>query len=162
MKQFPILHVEDDENDIFLLKLAFERVEIRNPIHVVTDGQQAIDYLAGTGKFSDRAEHPLPCIVILDLKLPFKMGIEVLQWIRTQPQLKKVIVVILSASAQAVDVERAYEIGVNSFLVKPTTIEQRETLARLLKDYWLNWNQAPSICGTEEPELAGPGESNGH
>jgi CheY-like chemotaxis protein len=150
MRPFPILHVEDDENDVFLLKLAFERVGMVNPIHLARDGQEAIDYLSGQGKFSDRSRHPLPCLLLLDLKLPVKMGLDVLKWVREHPKFRKLLVVILSASAQVADVERAYELGVNSFLVKPTGVEKREALARLIKEYWLNWNQAPAACGGVE------------
>src|SRR5205809_7595133 len=94
----PILHVEDSEEDVFLLRYAFQRADIKTPVQVVEDGQEAIDYLAGIGKFADRNEFPLRCLVLLDLKLPHKIGLEVLEWIRQQPELKSLVVIILSSS----------------------------------------------------------------
>src|SRR5690349_16451078 len=100
---FVILSIEDSPEDILFLKFAFKRAAIMNPLHVVQDGQEGIDYLTGRGKFSDRELYPLPCLVLLDLKLPKKMGMEVLQYIREQPELRKMLVIILSGSAQASD-----------------------------------------------------------
>ena len=104
MSTHPILLVEDRDEDAFLLQYAFGRAEITTPMQVVTDGQMAIDYLSGTGKFSDRAQYPLPGLVLLDLKLPHVMGMDVLAWIRQQPSLKRLIVIILSASINGGDV----------------------------------------------------------
>jgi CheY-like chemotaxis protein len=104
----PILHVEDRDEDVFLLKYAFKRAGIENPVQVATDGQMAIDYLAGVGKFADRQQFPMPCLVLLDLKLPHKMGMEVLEWIRQQPSLKSLIVIILSSSVYEGDIQRSW------------------------------------------------------
>ena len=145
MKSRCILHVEDDEPYVFLLRLTFERAGITNPLYAVSDGQMAIDYLAGAGAFADRERHPLPCLVLLDLKLPKVGGLEVLKWIREQPELKKLVVVVLSASAQLEDIERAYELGANSYIEKPCALERMQEIAHLLKGWWLGYNHYAPI-----------------
>jgi CheY-like chemotaxis protein len=102
-----ILVVEDREEDVFLLQYAFTEVEIKNPVRVAADGQEAIDYLSGTGKFADRKQFLMPGLVLLDLQLPHKMGLEVLEWVRQQPELKSLIVIILSSSIHEGDIQRA-------------------------------------------------------
>src|SRR5688572_19335100 len=111
----PILQVEDDPNDVFFLQKAMNKVGVTNPIHVVSDGQEAIDYLKGNGKFFDRAIFPFPCLVLLDLKLPYVMGLEVLRWIREQPW-SNLPVIMLSASAEDADIGTSYRLGANAFL----------------------------------------------
>ncbi len=138
-----ILQVEDEESDIFLLKHVFQIVGILNPLQVVTDGNMAIDYLRGAGKFSDREQYPLPCLVLLDLKLPRLSGQEVLAWIRRQPDLATLVVVVCSASAHPADVERAYQLGANSYIQKPSCLEQSLEVAQLLKGWWLGYNRFP-------------------
>jgi CheY-like chemotaxis protein len=138
----PLLHVEDRDEDVFLVQYAFKRSEITNPVQVVTDGQMAIDYLSGAGKFRDRMQFPLPSLVLLDLKLPHVMGMEVLGWIRQQPSLKRLIVIILSSSAEEGDIVRAYELGVNGFLVKPADANTLADMCKALKHFWLTYNQS--------------------
>src|SRR5438874_11348590 len=94
----PILLVEDDKNDVFFLRYAFEAAAIPNPLKVVEDGQQAIDYFAGKGKYGNRARFPFPCLVLLDLKLPVKMGLDVLRWVNEQPSLKTLLILVLTSS----------------------------------------------------------------
>jgi CheY-like chemotaxis protein len=139
----PILHVEDRTEDVFLLRYAFERAQIENPIQVVPDGQQAIEYLSGTGKFSDRDRFPLPCLVLLDLKLPLKMGLEVLEWIREQPSLKWLIVIVLTSSIYEGDIVRAYELCANAFLVKPSGMSVTIDMCKAIKHFWLVYNHSP-------------------
>lgn len=141
----PILHVEDREEDVFLLQYAFEHADIKNPVHVSDDGQAAIDYLAGVGKFADRDRFPLPILVLLDLKLPTKMGLEVLEWIKRQPHLKCIIVLILSSSIYEGDIERAYELGVNAFLVKPSSSKVLTDMCKAIKHFWLMHNRPPML-----------------
>src|SRR5256885_10334466 len=105
----PILQVEEDPSDVLFLQRAMTKAGVKNPIHVATDGRQAIDYLQGAGKFADRDEFPLPCLVLLDLKLPHVMGLDVLRWIRQQSGLP-LAVVLLTASAQEADVATAYRL----------------------------------------------------
>jgi CheY-like chemotaxis protein len=141
----PILLVEDDENDVFFLRYAFEMAGITTPLHVSVDGKEAIDYLAGAGKYSDRETYPLPCLVLLDLKLPVRMGHEVLRWIQEQPALQTLLVVVLTSSADPRDVNDCYRLGARSFLVKPLSVDRRLDLARAIKMYWLELNQSPEL-----------------
>jgi len=145
-----ILQVEDDDNDVFLLKRVFDQAGISSPLHVVRDGQLAIDYLSGAGGFADRQTHPLPCLVLLDLKLPKKNGLEVLEWIRHQPRLKSIVVVLFSSSALPQEVERAYELGVNSYIQKSSDSNQLREIAQLLKGWWLCYNHFAPIFDSVE------------
>lgn len=151
-----ILQVEDDSNDVFLLLHAMKQAGVANPIQVATDGQQAIDYLKGVGKFADRDEFPLPCLVLLDLKLPHVMGLNVLKWIRQQPGAP-LVVVMLSASGEEADIAAAYRLGANGFLVKPSQASKLQEMAKAIKDFWLTHNTLPQVTHTEAepPELVG-------
>jgi CheY-like chemotaxis protein len=136
-----LLLVEDNEDDVLLMKLALKRAGIINPLHVVEDGQLAINYLAGKGSFAEREQHPLPVVIFLDLKLPLKSGHEVLAWIRQESSLQDMIVIILTSSNQPVDLQEAYRLGANSYVVKPPTAEQLGDLARAFRWYWLQYNE---------------------
>lgn len=136
-----ILLVEDNEDDVFLMKRALKTARISNPLHVVEDGQQAVDYLSGTGRFANREEHPLPALVFLDLKLPLKDGLEVLGWIRQQPHFENLVVLVLTSSSEPSDLKRAYGLGANSYLVKPPTAAQLLDLTKAFKWYWLEFNR---------------------
>ncbi len=149
-----ILQVEDEEADILLLQHVFKRAGITSPLQAVTDGQMAIDYLSGTGKFADRGHYPLPCLVLLDLKLPKVTGLDVLAWIRRHPQLGKLVVVLFSSSALPQDVERAYALGANSYIEKPSMPAQTLEIAQLLKGWWLGYNRYPAIH-TGRPAFVG-------
>lgn len=147
MRSGTILLVEDNEDDVFFMKRALKAAEVKNPFQVVTDGQQAIDYLQGTAKFSDRIQFPLPCLVLLDLKLPHKDGHEVLQWIREQNFLKNLIVIVLTTSREMRDIEKAYALGANAFLVKPPGAPQLTEMMQSLKQFWLVHNEfAPHMA----------------
>ena len=136
-----ILLVEDNEDDVFLMQRALKAAAITNPLHIVEDGQLAIDYLSGNGPYSDRTKHPIPDIVFLDLKLPMKGGFEVLEWIRNNPALEKLVVVVLTSSNEPSDLKRAYGLGANSYVVKPPTATQLLDLAKAFKWYWLEFNE---------------------
>lgn len=138
-----ILHVEDTEEDVALLQFAFRRAQIENPVHVAMDGQQAIDYLAGNGAYADRGAHPLPRLVLLDLKLPYKTGFEVLEWIRQQPALDAVVVIVLSASVNESDIAQAYRLRANGFLVKPADANVTADMCRAMKHFWIDHNRVP-------------------
>lgn len=144
MNSQTILLVEDNEDDAFFMKRALKEAEIVNGLQLVEDGQQAVDYLAGKGEYADRRKHPLPMVVFLDLKLPHKSGHEVLQWIREQPQFAKLIVIVLTSSNEPVDLNRSYQLGANSFVVKPPTPEQLLALAEAFKLWWLRQNRVAS------------------
>lgn len=132
-----ILLVEDNEDDVFLMKHALRTAGVMNPVFVVETGAQAVEYLSGTGPFQDRKKHPLPAIVFLDLKLPLMSGHEVLAWIRAQRQLEGLLVVVLTSSNEAADVRRCYSLGANSYLMKPLTTRQLLDLAKALNWTWL-------------------------
>jgi CheY-like chemotaxis protein len=150
-----ILQVEDDSNDIFFLEHAFRNTGLAQALRVARDGQIAVDYLGGTGDFADRAQHPLPCLVLLDLKLPRKDGFEVLQWIRGQPALKPLTVIVLTSSARQEDIDRCYSLGANSFVVKPSELGERLEFAKLIQAYWLRFHRGPSLRARESmQELA--------
>jgi len=134
-----ILHVEDDENDVFLFRRVFEQTGITSPLHVVTDGEMAINYLSGAGQFADREKYPLPCLVLTDLNLPKRSGLDLLQWIRRDPELKKMVVVLFSSSALPRDLEQAYELGANAYIQKSADPRQLKEIAHLLKKWLLGW-----------------------
>jgi CheY-like chemotaxis protein len=137
-----ILVVEDDKDDVFFLQFAFEEAGISNPLRVLTDGQQVIDYLAGKEQYGDREQFPFPGLMLLDLQLPVRKGLDVLRWIRQQPELATLLVVVLSSSSESCDIDEAYRLGARSFLVKPSNIAGRLDLAKTIKHYWLEWNQS--------------------
>ena len=145
-----ILLVEDRDDDITLLLRSFQKVGITNPIHVVKDGEQAIAYLSGTGAYSNRDDHPLPDLVLLDLKMPKVDGFEVLQWIRTNRQLSTLRVVVLTSSDDIRDVNLAYRLGANSFLVKPADLNGFVELSNFVADNWFLW------IGSSETERPHP------
>ena len=147
-----ILLAEDDENHVAFVKRAFKHANLLNPLFVVDDGEQAIAYLKGEGKYANRAEYPLPCLLLLDLKMPNKNGFEVLEWIRGQPGLSSLRVVVLTTSDQVRDVNRAYQLGANSFLTKPIDFRDFVQLTISIKGYWLWMSRAPEI---ERPKIYG-------
>jgi CheY-like chemotaxis protein len=136
-----ILLVEDDEDDAELILYAFNKAGIANPIVRAADGDQAAAYIEGTGAYADRQRHPLPAIVLLDLKLPRRSGFEVLDIIRAHPPSRHVPVVVLTSSSQQADVERAYERGANSFLVKPVSRDTLLEMVKTLDAYWIGFNR---------------------
>jgi CheY-like chemotaxis protein len=136
-----ILQVEDEEADVLLLRYAFERAGIRDSVQVAPCGQEAVDYLSGVGRFADRQTYPLPNLVLLDLKLPDKHGLDVLEWMRQQAGLKRTVVIALTSSNQTADIERAYECGVNSYVVKAADNQKRLEFAQHLKGWWLEYNR---------------------
>ncbi len=117
----PLLLVDDDEADIFLLQRALQKANLTLPEHIATDGEEAIDYLSGHGPFADRNAFPIPHAIFLDLKMPFVSGFEVLEWIRTQPQLASIPVFVLTGSSIERDRQRALELGARQYLTKPAT-----------------------------------------
>ena len=140
----PILVVEDDENDIFFLTYAMEKVGLENPLQIASDGREAVDYFKGHGKFADRLQFPLPCLVMLDLKLPYLRGLDVLKWMRQEAQLTT-IVIVFSSSENEADIEAAYRLGANAYLVKPTETSKLVEMAKAMKDFWLTHNRAPQL-----------------
>lgn len=136
-----ILLVEDEENDVFLMRRAFVKSSFEVDLRVAPDGREAMRYLRGEGQYSDREQHPLPCLTLLDLNLPYVHGLEVLKQIRDEPELRKLIVVVLTSSLADSDIDRAYDLGANSFVTKPNSLEGFEELAEDIGRYWLRRNR---------------------
>lgn len=140
-----ILLAEDDQNDVMLIRRAFSKSHVINPIACVENGEEAVAYLSGEGQYADRDRYPLPFMMLLDLKLPRLSGHEVLKWLREQPGLKRLPVVVLTSSREPSDINRAYEIGANSYLVKPVVFEEFSTLLKQLQVYWLMLSEHPEL-----------------
>ena|SRR5436309_1014868 len=134
--QFTVLLVEDDLNDIFLVKRAFKKARIRNPLQVVTDGQEAELYLRGEGKYADRETYPVPKLVVMDIKMPRRSGFEVLEWAKRDGPLRRIPIVIVSSSDNPDDINRAYELGANAYMVKPVDFLAVERLFESITHYW--------------------------
>src|SRR5258706_502401 len=137
----PILVAEDNPTDIFILKRAFLKAGIDPHISFVRDGQEVLDYLEGEKDFSDRKAHPFPELMLLDLKMPKLDGFDVLRWVRKQPGLNRLLVIVLTSSNQSKDVNRAYDLGANSYLVKPSRLDDFTDVVERLNDYWLEINE---------------------
>lgn len=142
---YEILLIEDDSNDVLLIERAFNQVSLQINLKVVSDGDSAVAYLEGSGRYCDRKQNPLPSLILLDLKLPRRSGLEVLSWLRQQPVLRRIPVVVLTSSRENSDVDQAYEIGVNSYLQKPVSYDSLNQLVSALDIYWLKLNQFPSV-----------------
>lgn len=134
----PILVAEDEESDRMILGLAFRKAQLRHPLALVCDGQEAVDYLSGHGCFSDRSAHPLPALIVLDLKMPRMTGFDVLAWLAPHPELKQLPAVVLSSSADESDVARARQLGAREYFVKPHSLADLTAIARTLQERWLN------------------------
>ena len=140
-----ILLVDDSENDLCLVRIAFTNAEITNPIQEAHNGDEAIAYLQGEPPFRDRTRFPLPAVMLLDLNMPMRSGFEVLEWLRALPGLKRLTVIILTASLREEDIDRAFDLGANSFLIKPSSIEGLTTIGRRLSD-WLGCTHFPHLA----------------
>jgi CheY-like chemotaxis protein len=136
-----ILLVEDEPSDVFLMKRALKSAQIANPLQVANDGQQAINYLSGVDPYSDRTQFPIPSIIFLDLKLPYKSGFDVLAWIRDQSRLDQTLVMVLTSSTEERDIAQCYKLGARSFLVKPPNASMLLELMVSLNDFWVKHNE---------------------
>ena len=145
-QSMPVLLVEDDYNDVLLIQRAFRKANIQPSVSIVSDGDEAILYLQGQGKYSDRSRYPVPLLILLDLKLPRRSGLEVLAWIRQQPELRRLVVVVLTSSQEDSDLGQAYDLGANSYLVKPVDFHDLVGLVELIDAYWFKTNQVAQIA----------------
>ena len=136
----PIILVEDNDDEVVLLRRALTISGSTAPLVVVQDGLEAIAYLSGEGRYSNRLEHPYPQLMVLDLKLPRLSGLGVLKWIREQPGVRRLPVIVLTSSNEESDVVNAYDLGANSYLVKPTDLGTLQELAALVHRYWVGTN----------------------
>jgi CheY-like chemotaxis protein len=128
-----ILLVDDDENDVLFLRRALRQAGVTREIRVVHDGEAAVAYLSGRGEFADREAHPLPCLIVLDLKLPKRNGLEVLHWLRGQKGLSGTPVVMVTSSGEAHDQQAAEAQGVEAYRIKPVSFQELVRLAREIR-----------------------------
>jgi CheY-like chemotaxis protein len=151
-----ILLAEDREEDVILIQKSFQRAAISNPLFIVRDGEEGINYLSGIGRYADRNQFPLPALFLLDLKMPGTDGFDVLRWISTQPNLKSLRVVVLTSSEAIRDVELAYKVGASSFLVKPMDFSGTVDVVKETVHYWLgrNMTSGPSATNKQKTNSA--------
>jgi len=140
-----ILLVEDNPNDVTLTLRAFKRYNLSNGVHVVRDGAEALEFIFGTGTYATRSFEPTPRVILLDLKLPKVDGLEVLQRIKADPRTRVIPVVVLTSSREQRDIVESYQLGVNSYIVKPVDFEQFTEAMRQIGLYWLLLNQPPIL-----------------
>ena len=136
--------VEDNPDDRFLFERAWRVAGIKNPLRMCADGTQALEYLLGTGSFTDRASHPLPAMILLDIKMPGLSGFEVLDRLRRDEKLRSIPVVMMTASTSPADVSEAYRLGANGFYIKPSSVQELVELLAALRGCWLRFNEFPS------------------
>ena len=141
----PILLVEDSPDDALLIQRAFRKANLANPVQLVRDGEEAVAYLSGGAPYDDRGRFPLPVFMLLDLKLPRRSGLEVLAWLRQESAVRRLPVVVLTSSRESVDVNRAYDLGVNSYLTKPVGFEALIEMVKNVNLYWLVLNESPEL-----------------
>jgi CheY-like chemotaxis protein len=144
LKDKIILLVEDDPNDVLLIQRAFQKAGLHNSLKVVRNGDEAMEYLSGENSYADREHFPLPFLVLLDLKMPGTDGFEVLAWARNSSGLKRLLIVVLTSSNLQADVDKAYELGANSYLVKPVEFDDMVNLIQRFEAYWTEINRIPS------------------
>src|SRR5919201_569902 len=140
-----ILLVEDNPSDAALIARAFDRSGVVNPICRLKDGEEALAYLTGAGSYANRKDNPLPAVILLDLNLPRFNGYQLMIWLRMQPELKRIPVVVLTESRDADSINRAYDAGANSYLVKPGSSEEIAHMVELVRNYWMSLNEPPRI-----------------
>ena len=135
-KLYTMLIVEDSVDDAFLIKRAFNKAGILNPIQVVVDGDEAISYLSGAGEYENRQIYPFPQFIITDLKMPRCGGFEILQWMKKNSHISVIPTIVWSSSKQPDDVRKAYELGATSYVVKPSDFTELQQMIRRIYDYW--------------------------
>ena len=135
-----VLLAEDDPDDVLLTQIAFEKARLANPLQVVRDGEEAIAYLKGEGRYADRDRFPPPILLLLDLKMPKLNGFQVLEWLRSQPRLRRLPVAVMTSSDHDPDAARAFELGADSYLNKPPNAEALLALVQRLHAYWMILN----------------------
>ena len=137
------LYAEDNPCDAELMQRTFFKAGMDNDLQIVRDGAEAIDYLSGTGKYSDREKYPIPLMLLTDLKMPIKSGFQLIHWVRDHPEFTRMPVVVLTVSRHDPDIQRAYRLGANSFLIKPPTVAKLNALMNNLNSYWLHLHEMP-------------------
>jgi DNA-binding response OmpR family regulator len=142
MSTHTILIAEDDDGDYFILQRALLKAQFTNPVHRVTNGQEAVDYLVGANPYSDRMKYPMPTLLLLDLKMPIKHGFDVLRWIRQEAPTPTGLLptIIFSSTSRTEDVDLGFKLGANGFLTKPTTMVAMVETIRAIDAYWIKLN----------------------
>jgi CheY-like chemotaxis protein len=145
MRDLPlVLVVDDNETDALFILRSLDNAGVKNPLRVVNDGEEFVDYMEGTGNYEDRKMYPLPGLVLLDLKLPKRDGFELLNWVRGHSKFSALPVIVLTATQELQDVNRAYQAGANSFLVKPMNFKDYQGLSDAITAFWLGVAKTPS------------------
>ncbi|EEF57838.1 response regulator [Pedosphaera parvula] len=145
-RNLTILIAEDNPDDVMLFKRALLKAGINNPVQVVQSGREAIEYLQGSGKFADRNEHPFPSVLFTDLSMPSMNGFELLRWLRAHPVCFVFPVVVLTSSEMDIDVKQAYQLGANSYMVKPNSFNDLVQMVRATYEYW-SWCEKTGCAG---------------
>jgi CheY-like chemotaxis protein len=140
-----ILLVEDDSTDVLLMKRMFVKAQITQQLFVAVNGMEAIDFLSKADGSHRPDKDPLPQLILLDLKIPLKSGLEVLKWIRQQPVLRRIPVIVFTSSLDRSDVNGAYDLGANGYFLKTGSLEKMHQLVVLWRDHWLVYNQNPDL-----------------
>lgn len=138
-----ILLAEDNPDDVWIMQRALKAAGILHPVNHVPNGREAVDYLYGAGKYTDRAAYPLPALVLLDLKMPYLSGLEVLSWIRRESAHRTLVAVFLTSSSDLRDVNEAYQLGANAYLVKPSELGKLTEMLKSMESFLLQHNQLP-------------------
>jgi len=142
-----VLLVDDSEDDLFIIERAIGKADLRNRIVKLSDGEEALAYFGGVGKYADREKYPVPGLVLLDLKMPKVDGFEVLSSIRQQPAYRDLPVIVLTSSELLMDVRRAYEVGASSYLVKPLEFQNLAAMVRTLGAVWRQATERRGAAG---------------
>ncbi len=144
-QHYPVLLVEDDPNDIFLIERAFRKANVSSGLRIVRNGEEALNYLLHKPPYEDKDAFPSPWLILLDLKVPRKSGLELLGWIRQHHKLHRLPVLVLSSSNAPHDINRAYDLGANSYLVKPVEFSTLVDMVRMIDEYWLALCEKPTL-----------------
>ncbi|HZQ20048.1 MAG TPA: response regulator [Terriglobales bacterium] len=145
-----ILLVEDEPSDAHLILQGLERAKVLNPTVHLTNGNDARRYLRGEGEFDDRIKYPIPALILLDLKLLCLTGIQLLQWLHVQRELKRIPLVILTADGRKETVNAAYDLGANSYLIKPGNATDIIRMIKVIQSYWMALNEPPQLVMATE------------
>jgi len=151
-----VLVAEDRDEDLFMLDRAFQQLGFNTPVQYVRNGEETIAYLAGKGRFANRAEYPLPDLLLLDLKMPRQNGFEVLEWIQAQPTLSRLRTVVLTTSDDLTEITRAYQLGAASFITKPLNFVEFRNSIIAIYTYWLALNKSPPIQRPQKGSVREP------
>ena len=142
----PVLLAEDNPDDVLLVRRAFKENQSPNPVHAVSNGEEAIQYLAGEGPYTDRDAHPFPALFLLDLKMPVKDGLEVLRWLHAHPEIpRRLPVVVLSSTELPNETQMAYAMDIQACIVKPLDYAELREKIRILKEYWLDYEAGAAV-----------------